>query len=55
MSEPKRALRPVVDTTFDTAHDEATRGTTDRSANIIAFGVVAVVSMLFGFALGLLF
>jgi hypothetical protein len=55
MSEPKRVLRPVLDTAPDTAHDDSARGAPDRSATIIAFGLVAIVSMLFGFVIGLFF
>lgn len=55
MSEPKRVLRPVLDTTQNPAGHEMTQEAPDRSATVVAFGLVAVVSMLFGFVIGLLF
>ncbi len=53
MSEPKRVLHPVPDTVAESPG--AVQELPDRSPTVIAFGLVAVVSMLFGFVIGLLF
>lgn len=53
MSEPKRILHPVPDVVPEAAPES--RDTSDRSPTVIAFGLVAVISMLFGFAIGLFF
>jgi hypothetical protein len=54
MSEPKRVLRPMADA-GSTSAPKSLSEAPDRSATVIAFGMVAVVSMLFGFVIGLLF
>jgi len=55
MSEAKRVLRAIPGTLPHTAHESVTDAPPERSGTVIAFGLVAVVSMLFGFAIGLLF
>ncbi len=54
MPEPRRILHPVPDAVAEAAPHTA-REATDRSPTVIAFGLVAVISMLFGFVIGLFF
>jgi len=54
MSEPKRALHPVASAVPEPA-TAPLRETGDRAPTVIAFGLVAIVSMLFGFVIGLFF
>ncbi len=54
MSEPKRALRALPETVPQSVAESLPEAR-DRSPTVIAFGLVAVISMLFGFVIGLLF
>lgn len=53
MTQPKRR-QSLADELATPAHEER-RSSEDRSPTVIAFALVAVVSMLFGFVIGLFF
>lgn len=54
MTQPKRRLHSRAGELANPAYDEQ-RSREDRSPTVIAFALVAVVSMLFGFVIGLFF